>query len=402
MSKKFTTLHLRRGLRLPWILATRSTYVNQRRSLPGENFGLSWPTPFLVAPVLMLCAGLSLAPGHVEAAGALYKATEAGVLPAGSTRVVRAANEAGEIVGTAERDKGPQGFFLGGSTLQQIEGLPADSDSSAVVGINKHGQVAGSVNIATGMRGFRSKQAGGIDLLETLPGDTSSSASAINTSGKATGWSSGADGVHAVVWSPAGAIEALPMLPDSSACRGQAINDRGNIAGTCDTASGPHAVLWTGSVAQDLGTLPGDYESAALGINDRGDVVGSSGNPEAVHHAVIWPAGGAIQSIGALSKRKWSQALAINNNREVVGVSSDGYSKEHAFLWTEKDGLQDLNDLLTSSSGFELTHAIAISAQGHIVAIGHDKIIHTAASSHETHDLPLRIFRLKRPSGGAH
>ena len=121
-------------------------------------------------------------------------------------------------MGTAERDKGPQGFFLGGSTLQQIEGLPADSDSSAVVVINKHGQVVGSVNIATGMRGFRSRQTGGIDLLETLPGDTSSSASAINTSGKATGWSSGADGVHAVVWSPAGAIEALPMLPDSSTC----------------------------------------------------------------------------------------------------------------------------------------------------------------------------------------
>ena len=403
MNKKITILHRRRGLRLLWRLATRSSYVNQRGSFPRENLGLSWPTPFLAAPVLILCAGLALPPGHAEAAGAVYTATEAGVLPSGSTRVVRAANEGGEIVGTAQGDKGGhQGFFLGGNGLQEIAGLPAGSDFSTVLGINKHSQVVGSVNTATGMRAFRSRQTSGIDLLGTLPGDTSSSASAINTSGKAAGWSSGADGVQAVIWSPEGAIEALPMLPDSSACRGQAINDRGDVAGECDTASGPRAVLWAGGTAHDLGTLPGDYESAALGINDRGDVVGSSGNPEAVHHAVIWPAGGAIQSIGALSNRKWSQALAINNSQEVVGVSSDGYSKEHAFLWTEKDGLQDLNDLLTSSSGFELTHAIAISAQGLIVAIGHDNIIHTAASSHETHDLPLRIFRLKRPSGGAH
>ncbi len=363
---------------------------------------MSWPISLLAAPVLMLCTGLALSPGTVEAAGAVYTATEAGVLPAGSTRVVRAANEGGEIVGAAQRDNGHQGFFLGGNGLQEIAGLPAGSDYSTVLGINKHSQVVGSVNIAKGMRAFRSTRTNGIVLLETLPRDTSSSASAINTSGKAAGWSSGADGVHAVIWSPEGAIEALPMLPDSSACRGQAINDRGDVAGMCDTTSGPRAVLWTGGTAQDLGALPGDYESAALGVNDRGDVVGSSGNPEAVHHAVIWPAGGAIQSIGALSNRKWSQALAINNNQEVVGVSSDGYSKEHAFLWSEKEGLQDLNDLLTSSAGFELTHAIAISAQGLIVAIGHDKIIHTAASSHETHDLPLRIFRLKRPAGGAH
>jgi probable HAF family extracellular repeat protein len=252
------------------------------------------------------------------------------------------------------------------------------------------------------MRAFRSERATQIILLETLPGDTSSSASAINTSGKAAGWASGAGGIHAVIWSPAGAIQALPMLPDSSACRGQAINDRDDVAGACDTASGPRAVLWTGGAVQDLGALPGDYESAALGINNHGDVVGSSGNPEAAHHAVLWPAGGAIQSIGALSNRKWSQALAINDNKEVVGTSSEGYSKDHAFLWTEKDGLQDLNDLLPSNSGFELTHAIAISAQGLIVAIGHDKIIHTAESSHETHNLPLRIFRLMLPVGGTH
>ncbi|MDD5631078.1 MAG: hypothetical protein PHI13_03480, partial [Methylococcales bacterium] len=139
MNKKITTLHQRRGLGLPWRLAIISSYVNQHGSLlKKENLGLPWPTLFLAAPVLMLCVGLALlAPGHAEAAGAVYTATEAGVLPTGSTRVVRAANEGGEIVGTAQGNKGHQGFFIGGNGLQEIAGLPAGSDYSTVLGINK-------------------------------------------------------------------------------------------------------------------------------------------------------------------------------------------------------------------------------------------------------------------------
>ena len=58
--------------------------------------------------------------------------------------------------------------------------------------------------------------------------------------------------------------------------------------------------------------------------------------------------------------------------------------------------LQDLNELLTSRSGFVLTHAVAISAQGVIVAIGVDDEATSAEQGHDhdAHDLPLRIFRL--------
>ena len=60
--------------------------------------GLSWLTPFLVS--LLLCAGLALTPAQTEAA---YAATELASLPVGSSHVVRAANDAGEIVGTVGR-----------------------------------------------------------------------------------------------------------------------------------------------------------------------------------------------------------------------------------------------------------------------------------------------------------
>jgi len=371
--------------------AARSAYVAQDEALLPRLRGLSWLAPFQVP--LLLSAGLALTPAQTEAA---YAATELASLPVGSSHVVRAANDGDEIVGSARRSGGHRGFLLKSGPLQEISGLPG-SDYSAALGINDLGQVVGLANTATGMRAFRSRRTTGIVALDTLPGDSSSIAMAINQSGQAVGYSSGPTGVRAVIWSPAGAIQALPMLPGCDSARGQAINDRGDVVGACDTVSGPRAVLWEGGAIQDLGTLPGDRSSEALSINANGVIVGSSGDPEAQRHAVLWPSGGGpIQDLGTLPGGTSSQALAINVGREVVGIS-EASAGDHAFRWTEQDGMQDLNGLLTSRFGFVLTHAVAISARGVIVAIGVDEA--TSAEQrhdHDDHELPLRIFRLVR------
>ena len=176
---------------------------------------------------------------------------------------------------------------------------------------------------------------------------------------------------------------------------------RGDLVAHRDTASGPRAVLWesgSNETAQDLGMLSGDYGSEASGINDRGDIVGTSLDKENRHRAVLWSKGGVINDLGTLPNRTSSKALAINNQGEVVGVS-EGDREERAFVWT-KDGMQDLNDLLQSSnSDFVLTHAISISSKGLITAVGHDKITNPGGHLHDIHELPLRIFRLS-PVGG--
>jgi probable HAF family extracellular repeat protein len=362
--------------------AARSAYVSRDEAPLPRLRGPSRLTPFLVS--LVLCAGLALTPAQTEAA---YAATELASLPVGSSPLVRAANDAGEIVGTV----GQRGFLLNGGGLREIAGLPG-SDHSAALGINNLGHVVGSANVATGLRAFRSHRTTGIVALGTLPGDNGSVALAINNPGKAAGYSSGPTGVRAVVWTPAGAIQALPMLPGSDSARGLAINDGGDVVGICDTVSGPRAVLWAGSAVQGLAMLPGHGASEALSLNNRGDIVGSSGDPEAEHHAVLWTPGGAIQDLGTLPNGTSSRALAINDRREVVGIA-EASAGDHAFLRTEQGGMQDLNGLLTSRSGFVLTHAVAISAQGVIVAIGVDEAAEPG-HGHDAHDLPLRIFRL--------
>jgi len=369
--------------------AARLAYVAQDGALLLRLPGLPWLTPFLVS--LLLCAGLALTPAQTEAA---YAATELARLAEGSSQVVRAANDADEIVGSAERGGRHRGFLLKGGPLQEIGGLPG-SDYTAALGINNLGQVVGSANTATGVRAFRSRRTTGIVALGTLPGDSGSVALAINHPGQAVGYSSGPTGVRAVVWTPEGAIQALPMLPDCDSSRGLAINDGGDVVGVCDTASGRRAVLWEGGAVQDLGTLPGDTSSEALSINANGLIVGSSGDPEAKHHAVLWPSGGGpIQDLGTLPDGTWSRALAINQRREVVGIS-ESRAGIHAFLWTERDGMQDLNELLALRSGFVLIQAVAINARGVIVAIGVDEATSPEQGhDHDDHELPLRIFRL--------
>ena len=228
----------------------------------------------------------------------------------------------------------------------------------------------------------------------TLPGDSGSVAFAINDPGQAVGYSSGPTGVRAVVWTLAGAIQALPTLPGSESSRGLAINDHGDVVGVSDTASGPRAVFWEGGAVQDLGTLPGHGASEALSINNSGDIVGSSGNPGRAPRRALGSGRRAIENLGTLPGGTSSRALGVNIRGEVVGTSRTS-AGDHAFLWTQQDGMQDLNDLLTSRVGFVLTDAVAISPRGLIVAIGVDEATSPEQRhDHDDHELPIRIFRL--------
>jgi probable HAF family extracellular repeat protein len=66
-----------------------------------------------------------------------------------------------------------------------------------------------------------------------------------------------------------------------------------------------------------------------------------------------------------------SFATAINDSGAVVGWSylADQYT-QHAFVWTNSGGIQDLNSLIPSNSGWVLNFATAINASGEIVGNG--------------------------------
>lgn len=81
------------------------------------------------------------------------------------------------------------------------------------------------------------------------------------------------------------------------------------------------AVAGTRYVVEDLGTLPGDYESMPWGINAHGDVVGSSTGPKGQRAFLFFDRAGMIELPG-VARGAMSVARDINDNGVVVGQSS--------------------------------------------------------------------------------
>lgn len=109
----------------------------------------------------------------------------------------------------------------------------------------------------------------------------------------------------------------------------------------------------------DLGTLPGGTFSQANDINNRGWVVGESGQAsgEGLGHAFLWRDGHMLD-LGTLGG-EFSEALEVNNRGVVVGNSETASGTLRPFVW-HRGVMRELNVAGTGSS------ATAINARGQV------------------------------------
>lgn len=145
------------------------------------------------------------------------------------------------------------------------------------------------------------------------------------------------------------------------------INNRNQVVGWAETdfedpTCEPPQVLGFLGLVWDAGTdevrelppVPGDSASAAVGINDRGQVVGISGECDqavgrlSAKHAVLWEKDGTIRDLGNLGGNAWHTPVDINQRGDVVGFSNLAQGTDfsaHGFLWTKRKGMEDLGTL---------------------------------------------------------
>ena len=166
----------------------------------------------------------------------------------------------------------------------------------------------------------------------------------------------------------------LGVLPPGLHSQARALSDRGQVVGLADISAGQkavfHAVLWTparpngtsGSMI-DLGTLPGQVNSVATGINNSGRVAGETYYPR--DKAFIY--NGTLHYLGSLHRGSSSRALGINAAGAVVGESGAPYS--HAFLWVpdKREGVRGKMHDLGTPPGQAISTASAINDRGTIV-----------------------------------
>lgn len=184
---------------------------------------------------------------------------------------------------------------------------------------------------------------------------------------------------RAALWGPGkNEMRQLPPLGSDRTSAATAINEKGQvigISGACGTAVGgvsaEHMVMWDKGRTIPLGTLGGVAWNTPMALNAHGDVVGFSNLSVADGanfnaQAFRWTRGRGIENLGVLPGDSLSQALGINDKGQIVGTScTAGFASCRAFLY-DHGVMMDLNGPLTHDYADHLYTANDINNNGQI------------------------------------
>jgi probable HAF family extracellular repeat protein len=180
-----------------------------------------------------------------------------------------------------------------------------------------------------------------------------------------------------------GKIQQLPTITGDLEGVAEAINDDGQVvgaSGTCSTFNTNnlislqplHALLWETGTVTDLGNLGGTakgFGNLAFNINNQGQVIGISGlRGDMNFHGFLWTKATGMQDLGTLPGDANSTAIGINDSGDVVGTSLDANFNARAYL-RQNGVMTDLNTLIPANSPLSLLVGCSINSSGQIVGV---------------------------------
>jgi probable HAF family extracellular repeat protein len=322
---------------------------------------LKYAVAFLCSAILIFLCGAA----HAEIK---YTVTDLG------TFVPHDLNSAGHLAGYQATSGGDfHAKLYDGNSLHDLGTL--GGTSSFGEGVNDNDQVTGFSYVVGSSGPYHAfVYDGTIHDIGTV-GGLNSYGYRINAKGQITGTSeNGNHSSSAFLWTPdipggtTGTMRDLGNLGGGSS-DGGGINSSGWVTGSSNTGGDFHAFLFDGTQMRDLGTLPGHRDSEGRSINDAGQVVGRSYPASGSPHAFYYD--GTMHDLGTLGG-SYSAAYGINNHGQIVG-SADGANGTAggAFLFDSIAGMINLNTLIDSNSGWQLSTAEAINDVGQIIGRGH-------------------------------
>ena len=125
-----------------------------------------------------------------------------------------------------------------------------------------------------------------------------------------------------------------------SSSSASAINNSGTVIGQSDTPGYRHAFSYSNGIMSDIGTLKGYYQSAALGINTAGDIVGDAYTYGNDQRAFLYTNNKMLDLTSLVQfNNGWNlqYATSINDNGWIIGYGI--YNKQqHAFFVASRTG----------------------------------------------------------------
>jgi probable HAF family extracellular repeat protein len=184
----------------------------------------------------------------------------------------------------------------------------------------------------------------------------------------------------AVIWGPRkDEIRELPPYGNDTEAVASGINEKGEVVGTSGKCKinlpmgAIEAILWRNGRPINLGNLGGRRFNIGFSINNKSEVTGQANTGRhcchglPVFHAYLWRKG-VMRDLGTLPGDPASLGNSINNKTQIVGLSETP-STVRGFLW-QNGTMYDMNDLIPADAHFLVQETLGINDRGQIAGYG--------------------------------